>query len=100
MRMKILRSPCEMECKIISPHPRLSGTSFTNTLSLSQEPHAACSIVPRSNFPSKFGVGRKMGGELVLATVSAIGDTKIPVEAVTTTVGEGVGAEDGVALAI
>ena len=41
-----------------------------------------------------------MGGELVLATVSAIGDTKISVEAVTTTVGEGVGAEDGVALAI
>ena len=41
-----------------------------------------------------------MVGELVLATVSTIGDTETPIEADSTTVEEGVGAEDSVALAI
>ena len=36
----------------------------------------------------------------MLTTVSAIGDTESSVEAVTTTVEEGVGAEDSVALAL
>ena len=49
--------------------------------------------------PSKFGVD-KVVVELVLATVSTVGNTERSIEADSTTVEEGVGAEDSVALAI